>query len=1007
MSDLPSLLLASLNPTTRKQAEQNLAALSAQPGFLSVLLLLILSPTQDRSVRLAGSVFLKNTVKRRWEEDEPLIPEEEKKLLRSQLVPAMISLSDPTDKTLRAQVAETVSIIAGYDFPARWDDLIDLLVGALAPSPGAYATNLSVLETAHSIFGRWRSEMRSNELYTVINFVLSRFVDPFLQVLRYTADMLLNKPLASKQEAETVAQALVVMLHLFYDLACQDLPPALEDAQAEFFGPESGMFTRFLAWDPPELQGDADEPTPSVPSQIKTAIFELAELYTHRYPELLISSSSVESFVRALWTLLGGGQRSGVAYDGLVSQSLRFLSTAIRSGNYRGIFESKETISGLVEGVVVPNVTLREHEVEQFEDDPLEYVRVDLSFASASAASSTGGLTAEGTTRRQAAADVLRALVASGFESDTTEVVLGWVGRGLQAYAADPKGEDTWKRKDESVYLLTAVATRGATAQQGVTSTNALVDVVQFFSQHVFEDLQAAADAVHPILQVDAIRFLYSFRNQLTKEQLISVLPFLLRHLGSSNYVCYTYAATTIERILFIKRGTQLLFNQEDIREIAPQLLNVVLAKIESGGTPEKIAENDYLMKCAMRVILTARSTLVPGYESLLQRLISILGAIAKNPSNPNFDQYIFESISALIRFTVATSPQTLSTFEQGLFGPFTFILQQDIDQFIPYAFQILSQMLEHHQGDVPADYRSLLPFLLQPASWAQKGSIPGLVRLLKAFLRRDGAQLASTGQFTSVLAVVQQKLIPSKVNDTWGFELLQAVLQYIPPAALGQYMKSILTMLLTRLQTARTDIYLYSLVYFFIFAMAIDVDGSAPDFLIGAIEQVQPHLWSQLLGNVVLPQVSKMLPKDRKVVIIGMSKMLTQSNIMLSDPAVTQWPAAFAELVKLFTESKHLQSAQSTAAEDPDEMIRSLDYEEQGVGYQAAYSKLAASEAATEDPVAQVTDPRAFVGEQLALAVKREPRLRGLVEAAAQSGAAAPVVRAFVQALTAAGYQI
>ena len=52
--------------------------------------------------------------------------------------------------------------------------------------------------------------------------------------------------------------------------------------------------------------------------------------------------------------------------------------------------------------------------------------------------------------------------------------------------------------------------------QQGVTSTNALVDVVQFFSQHVYEDLQAEANSVHPILQVDAIRFLYSFRNQVS-----------------------------------------------------------------------------------------------------------------------------------------------------------------------------------------------------------------------------------------------------------------------------------------------------------------------------------------------------------------------------------------------------------------------------------------------------------------------------------------------------------
>lgn len=50
--------------------------------------------------------------------------------------------------------------------------------------------------------------------------------------------------------------------------------------------------------------------------------------------------------------------------------------------------------------------------------------------------------------------------------------------------------------------------------QQGVTSVNPLVDIVQFFSQYIAQDLQAASGVVHPILEVDAIRFLYTFRNQ-------------------------------------------------------------------------------------------------------------------------------------------------------------------------------------------------------------------------------------------------------------------------------------------------------------------------------------------------------------------------------------------------------------------------------------------------------------------------------------------------------------
>jgi exportin-2 (importin alpha re-exporter) len=74
----------------------------------------------------------------------------------------------------------------------------------------------------------------------------------------------------------------------------------------------------------------------------------------------------------------------------------------------------------------------------------------------------------------------------------------------------------------------------------------------------VFSDLQATS-SVHQILQVDAIRFLHTFRNQLTKEQLLSVLPLLVQHLQSTSYVAYTYAAITIERILFIKQGGRLL----------------------------------------------------------------------------------------------------------------------------------------------------------------------------------------------------------------------------------------------------------------------------------------------------------------------------------------------------------------------------------------------------------------------------------------------------------------
>ncbi|PIL29858.1 hypothetical protein GSI_08065 [Ganoderma sinense ZZ0214-1] len=985
MAELPSLLLASLRPDSRKQAEQSLHSLSLQPGFLTHLLSLVLQSAQDRAVRLAGSVYLKNLIKSRWEDDEPPIPEADRAGLRGALVPAMIQLSNVSDKAVRAQVAESISLVAKSDFPERWPDLVDNLTVSLSHSN--FEINVGVLETAHSIFRPWRAETRSDALFTEINYVLTRFTNPFLELFLHTTTLLFARPPPSN--LAQVAQAMVFLVDIFYDLTCQDLPPGIEDSHAQFFGAQDGLFIRLLLWDPPQLQGEPDDTTPSLPSQIKTRILEIIELFVKLYPETLQNSGTVEAFVRAIWDLIGGGKRPGVADDGLVSQSLRFIASAIRTGYYKDLFGSKDTISGLVQGVVVPNVALREHELEQFEDDPLEYIRLDLALPSIGS-----GVSNEGVTRRQAAADVLRALVGSGHEAEATEVTGAWIGQGLNEYNANKA--QSWRAKDTAIYLLIAIATRGSTTQHGVTSTNALIDVVQFFSDHVFQDLQAQEGSIHPILQVDAIRFLHTFRNQLVKQQLLSVLPELVRHLSSDNYVTYTYAAISIERILFIRQGTQLMFTEADVREVAPGLLNALLSKVEKAPSPEKMAENDYLMKCVMRVIVTARSTLAGGYEQILQRLVAILGVISKNPSNPNFDQYIFESISALMRFTVQANPGTLPTFERALFGPFTIILQQDIDQYIPYAFQILAQMLDLHTGEVPPEYRGLLPLLLTPASWQQKGSIPGLVKLLKAFLSHDAKSMVAAGQLTQVLGVVQQRLIPSKINDGWGFELIQAVIQHAPAAALQQYFRGVIVTLLTRMQTSKTDKYVYHFVYFLGFCLAINVEGLTPDYIIGEVDAIQPGLWSQLLVNFIIPQAPKSPPKERKVVVVGLSRLLAQSALMFQDPHTQAWAPTFQALAKLF-QTEQLLTKEET---DPDAGLTQIDYEEQTAGYQAAYSRLAAAEAAPVDPVAHVKDLKAFVGRELSQASARDQRVRGWIATTDMS-----ITGPFVQALAASGF--
>jgi exportin-2 (importin alpha re-exporter) len=68
MSDLAGLLQASLSPATRKQAEQSLDSYSTQQGFLPHLLHLVLDRSVDPAARLAGSIYLKNVAKLKWDE---------------------------------------------------------------------------------------------------------------------------------------------------------------------------------------------------------------------------------------------------------------------------------------------------------------------------------------------------------------------------------------------------------------------------------------------------------------------------------------------------------------------------------------------------------------------------------------------------------------------------------------------------------------------------------------------------------------------------------------------------------------------------------------------------------------------------------------------------------------------------------------------------------------------------------------------------------------------------
>ncbi len=418
-----------------------------------------------------------------------------------------------------------------------------------------------------------------------------------------------------------------LLVKLIYDLSCQDLPPTFE----EHLQPITSLLQKYLTYENTLLNTHDDSEAGPL-ELVKTEICEVLVLYVQKYEDEF--GSYLQPFITSVWHLLTtiGPETK---FDLLVSKGLHFLTAVTRIKNHAENFNNESILEQVVEKAIIPSISLRESDIEQFEDEPIEFIRKNL----------------EGTdidTRRRAATEFLRSLL-SQFEELVTRVVGKYISHYLSSFSQNPKEE--WKSKDVAVYLFSAVAARGVvTAGQGVKTTNAMLDVVSFFQNNIASDL-IDESGVEPILKVNAINYLYTFRSQLTRAQWQAAFPPLVKNLASSNYVVYTYASIAVERVLSLTDDSQKhVFGKDDVEPFAKDLLEHLFLLIEKDGASEKIQENEFLMRCVMRVLIVIKDGVIPITDNVLQHLVKITIIIASNPSNPRFYYYHFEALGALIR---------------------------------------------------------------------------------------------------------------------------------------------------------------------------------------------------------------------------------------------------------------------------------------------------------------------------------------------------------------------
>ena len=629
------------------------------------------------------------------------------------------------------------------------------------------------------------------------------------------------------------------------------------------------LLLKYLVYEDARLDTD-DEAEAGPLENTKAAIFEVLSLYVAKYTDSAVGEL-IPAFIETSWMLLttvGPDSKNDI----LVSRALAFLTSVAAAREYAENFKDPDVLSQVVEKVILPNVTLRESDVEMFEDEPIEFTRRDLE----------GG---DSETRRRAATDFLRQL-SQHFQTEVTATVMRYIEHYLKEYGADPASK--WKSKDTAVYLFCAIAAVGTvTSSSGVKTVNRGVNVIEFFQNNVAQDLLSKES--HVLLQVDAIKYLYIFRSQISADQWQQAFPMLVQRLQSSNYIVHTYAAVTIDRVLSLSDNGQPTIPRDSFVTLGKNILQRLFTLMEKDPTPEKLQENEFLMRCVLRVIMTLKEQQFTEFTA--NHLINIMNVIRHNPSNPRFYYYLFESVGALIRYSPAIKSTNgasngngagqTTNLEITLYPAFAEILQNDVQEFSPYVLQLFAALLEANPtAGLTDSYRGLIQPVLAPILWESKGNTPALVRLLSSLISRDPEYIVDNQLLESSLGIFQ-KLISSKVNETYAFDLLETVLGSIAPHAVQQYMTTIFQLILTRLSSSKTENLTQRFVRLHHFMSARADQGYGTDYLFRVLEGVQEGIFAQLYSSIVMPETPKLArPFDRKLAVISLARTLAVSEV-------------------------------------------------------------------------------------------------------------------------------
>lgn len=171
VSQLHECFLATLqaDPRIRTHAESQLQQLSQTVGFLGACLDILSNETVQPIIKQSCSIYVKNTIVRRWDSPNSSIDKDERPIIREKL---LVSMTKITAKSILNPLLPALVQIIKIDFPAGdWPNLLDTIKQLISSSSNdihALYVGIFALSEVFRTF-RWKNNTpRSSTLDPII-----------------------------------------------------------------------------------------------------------------------------------------------------------------------------------------------------------------------------------------------------------------------------------------------------------------------------------------------------------------------------------------------------------------------------------------------------------------------------------------------------------------------------------------------------------------------------------------------------------------------------------------------------------------------------------------------------------------------------------------------------------------------------------------------------------------------------------------------------------------------